>query len=130
MGLNKRFVEFGQPTGGVIFMPSTSINFMVCAIYMTTYYKVDVSLLWFIIAITLCTFVAIATPPVPGGAIAAYTIIFAQLGIPSKAVAIVVALDILFDFVSTAFDGAFLQLELIRQADENKMIDYDVLRNK
>ncbi len=129
MGVNKRFVEFGQPVGGVVFMPSTSINFIVCAIYMASYYKVEVSVLWFIIAIILCTFVAIATPPVPGGAIAAYTIIFTQLGIPSDAVAIVVALDIIFDFVATACDGAFLQLELIRQADENKMIKYDVLRN-
>ena len=81
------------------------------------------------IAILLCTFVAVATPPVPGGAIAAYTIIFAQLGIPSEAVAIVVALDFVFDFVATAGDGAFLQLELIRQADENKMLNYDVLRS-
>ena len=130
LGVNQRFVEFGQPVGGVIFMPSTSINFMVCAVYMATYYKVDVSLLWFLIAIVLCTFVAVATPPVPGGAIAAYTVIFAQLGIPAEALAIVVTMDILFDFVSTAFDGAFLQLELIRQADENKMLNYDVLRRK
>ena len=129
LGINNRFVEFGQPTGGVVFMPSTAINFMVCAIYMATYYKVNVSLLWFIIAIMICSFVAIATPPVPGGAIAAYTVIFSQLGIPSDAVAIVVALDIVFDLVSTAFDGAFLQLELIRQADENDMLDYEVLRN-
>ncbi len=129
MGVYKRFVDFGQPVGGVVFMPSTAINFMVCAIYMASYYKVNVSLLWFIIAIIVCTFVAIATPPVPGGAIAAYTIIFAQLGIPSEAVAIVVSLDILFDFIATAFDGSFLQLELIRQSEENKMLDYDVLRN-
>ena len=130
MGVNKRFVEFGQPTGGVIFMPSTAINFMVCAVYMATYYKVKVSILWFVIAIIICTFVAIATPPVPGGALAAYSVIFAQLGIPSEAVAIVVALDILFDFIATAFDGSFLQLELIRQADENKMLNYDILRKE
>lgn len=128
LGVNQRFVEFGQPTGGVIFMPSTAINFIVCAIYMATYYEVNVSILWFIIAILICSFVAIATPPVPGGAIAAYTVIFAQLGIPSEAVAIVVALDVVFDFIATAFDGAFLQLELIRQADENNMLDFDVLR--
>lgn len=130
LGIHKRFVDFGQPVGSVVFMPSTAINFMVCAIYMAAYYKVTVSLLWFIIAIVICTFVAIATPPVAGGAIAAYTIIFAQLGIPEEAVVIVVALDILFDFVATAFDGAFLQLELIRQAEGNKMLDYDVLRNE
>ena len=128
LGVNKRFVEFGQPTGGVVFMPSTAINFMVCAIYMAAYYEVNVSVLWFIIAVLICSFVAIATPPVPGGAIAAYTVIFAQLGIPSEAVAIVVALDILFDFIATAFDGAFLQLELIRQAEGNNMLNYNILR--
>ena len=130
MGVNKRFVDFGQPVGGVVFMPSTAMNFMVCAVYMASYYNVDVSILWFIIAIVICTFVAVATPPVPGGAIAAYTVIFSQLGIPSDAVAIVIALDILFDFIATAFDGAFLQLELIRQADENKMLNFDILRKE
>lgn len=128
LGVNRRFTDFGQPVGGVIFMPSTAINFMVCAVYMAAYYKVNVSLLWFIIAIILCTFVAVATPPVPGGAVAAYAVIFSQLGIPSEAVAIVVTLDILFDFIATAFDGAFLQLELIRQADENKMLNFNTLR--
>jgi Na+/H+-dicarboxylate symporter len=129
LGVNRRFVEFGQPVGGVVFMPSTAINFMVCAIYMTSYYNIKISVLWFVIAIIICTFVAVATPPVPGGAIAAYTIIFAQLGIPSEAVATVVMLDIIFDLVSTAFDGAFLQLELVRQADDNNMLDFDKLRN-
>lgn len=128
MGANKRFVEFGQPVGSVIFMPSTSINFMVFAVYMASYYDIKVSLLWIMIAVLVSTFVAIATPPVPGGAIAAYTIIFAQLGIPQSAVAIAISLDLFFDFIATAFDSSFLQLELIRQADLNKMLDYDILR--
>ncbi len=128
MGVYKRFVEFGQPTGGVVFMPSTAINFMACALYMASRYHVKVSILWFVIAILVCTFVAVATPPVPGGAVTAYAIIFSQLGIPDDAVALMLAMDILFDFAATAFDGAFLQLELLRQADENKMLDYDVLR--
>ncbi|MBQ5995048.1 MAG: cation:dicarboxylase symporter family transporter [Clostridia bacterium] len=128
MGVKKRFVDFGQPVGGVIFMPSTAINFLVCALYMATYYKVDVSLLWFVVAIILCSFVAVATPPVPGGAIAAYTIIFSQLGLPVEAVTTVVALDIVFDFIATAFDGVFLQLELVRQADKHAMLNVEKLR--
>ena len=130
MGVNKRFVEFGQPVGSVVFMPSTSITFMVIAVYMASYYKIKVSLLWLLIAVLVCSFVAIATPPVPGGALAAYTIIFAQLGIPQSAVAIVISLDIIFDFIATAFDSSFLQLELIRQADSNKMLNYEKLRKE
>ena len=127
LGVRKKFVDFGQPVGGVIFMPSTAINFLVCAIYMASYYDVEVSVLWFIIAVLICTFVAVATPPVPGGAIAAYTIIFSQLGIPAEAVTIVVTLDILFDIISTGFDGLFLQLELVRQAEKYNMLDKKTL---
>ena len=128
MGVYKRFVEFGQPTGGVVFMPATAINFMACTLYMAARYHVKVSLLWFVFAVLVCTFVAVATPPVPGGALTAYAIIFSQFGIPDDAVAIMLAMDILFDFAATAFDGAFLQLELLHQADENNMLDYEVLR--
>ncbi len=129
MGVTKRFVSFGQPVGSTVFMPTTSLSFMACAVYMAQRYEVEVSLLWIIIAIMLCTFVSIATPPVPGGAIAAYTVIFTQLGIPTVAVATIVAVDIIFDLFATAFDGAFMQLEVVMQAEKNKMIDYDILRN-
>ncbi len=128
MGVNNRFVEFGQPVGSTVFMPSTAINFIVCSIYMANYYDVHTSLTWLVIAVLLSSFVAIATPPVAGGAIAAYSIIFSQLGIPTDALAIVVAIDILFDFIATGFDGSFLQLELIKQADENNMLNVDILR--
>ena len=128
LGVNRRFVEFGQPVGTVVFMPSTAINFLICAVYMAYYYKVQVSLLWLIIAILLCSFVAVATPPVPGGAIAAYSVIFAQLGIPLSAVSVMISLDILFDFLCTGFDAAFLQLAMLRVADKTQMLNYDTLR--
>ncbi len=128
LGVNRRFVDFGQPVGTVVFMPSTAINFLICAVYMAYYYKIQVSPLWLVIAILLCSFVAVATPPVPGGAIAAYSVIFAQLGIPLSAVSVMISLDILFDFLCTAFDSVFLQLAMIRVADKTQMLNYDTLR--
>ena len=130
MGVKKRFVDFGQPTGSVIFMPSTAIGFVVCAIYMAYYYEMKISLSWIIISVFVCSFVAIATPPVPGGAIAAYSLIFTQLNIPAAGVAIMISLDVILDFISTAFDGSFLQLELIMQADSNNMLNHKILRKK
>ena len=128
MGINKKFVEFGQPAGSVVFMPTTSISFIACAVFMADYYKTDISVMWIIIAFIVCTFVSVATPPVAGGGMAAYSIIFTQLGLPLEAVAAVVSLDILFDLVATAFDSVFLQLELITQADKNNMLDHEKLR--
>ncbi len=127
-GINRRFAEFGQPMGSVVFMPSTAVNFLICAVYMAYYYKIQVSALWLVIAILLCAFVAVATPPVPGGAIAAYSVIFTQLGIPASGVAVMISMDIFFDFLDTAFDSVFLELAMIRVASKTDMIDYDVLR--
>lgn len=128
LGINSRLVEFGHPIGYVIFMPYTAINFLVCAFYMAHYYKIQVSALWLVIGVLLCAFVAIATPPVPGGAIAAYTVIFTQLGLPPQAVAIMISTDILFDFLATAFDSTILQLAMVRLADKTQMLDFDILR--
>jgi Na+/H+-dicarboxylate symporter len=128
LGINKRFVEFGHPTGAVIFMPSTAVNFLICAVYMAYYYKVRVSVLWLVIAVMLCAFVAIATPPVPGGAIAAYSVIFAQLGIPVQGIAIMISLDVIFDLISTAFDSVFLELAMVRVASKTNMLNRDILR--
>lgn len=128
LGVNRRLVEFGQPIGSVVFMPYTAVNFLICAFYMAYYYKVQVSVLWLIIGVFLCAFVAIATPPVPGGAIAAYSVIFTQLGLPPQAVAIMISTDILFDFLATAFDNTILQLAMIRLADKNQMLNYEILR--
>ena len=128
LGVNRRFVEFGQPVGTVVFMPSTAISFLICSVYMAYYYKIQVSLLWMVIAVLICSFVAVATPPVPGGAIAAYSVIFAQLGIPLSAVSIMISIDILFDFLCTAYDAAFLQLAMIRVADKTQMLNYETLR--
>ena len=128
LGINRKFAEFGHPVGSVVFMPSTAVNFLICAIYMAYYYKVSVSALWLMIAILLCAFVAVATPPVPGGALAAYSIIFAQLGIPVSGVAIMVSLDILFDFFDTAFDNSLLALSMVRIASKSDMLDRNQLR--
>ncbi|MBR0112405.1 MAG: cation:dicarboxylase symporter family transporter [Clostridia bacterium] len=127
-GVNRRFAEFGQPIGSVVFMPSTAVNFLICSVYLAYYYKIQVSALWLVIAVLLCAFVAVATPPVPGGAIAAYSIIFTQLGIPASGVAVMISLDILFDFLATAFDSAFLGLAMVRVASKTGMMNYDILR--
>ena len=97
---------------------------------MASYYDMSISIIWLVIAMAICTFVSIATPPVTGGAMAAYTIVFTQLGLPAEAVAIVVSLDILFDLIATAFDSVFLQLERLRQADKNNMLNYEKVRSE
>ena len=43
-------------------------------------------------------------------------------------VSIMISIDILFDFLCTAYDAAFLQLAMIRVADKTQMLNYETLR--
>ena len=74
--------------------------------------------------------VAIACPPIPGGGAAAYAMLYAQLGIPDAALALTLALDMLLDFVITAFSVVIIQYTLIDISAGMGMIDKNVLRNE
>jgi len=76
-------------------------------------FGVAVSPDWLVSAAFVSAMLAIATPPIPGGGVAAYTMLFARLGIPDDALAIVLTMDILFDFVRTAANMYNLPLALI-----------------
>lgn len=56
---------------------------------------------------------AIAVPPVPGAALTCYTILFMRLGIPTDAIAVVITLNVILEFVTTAVNIFCLQTELI-----------------
>ena len=71
---------------------------------------------------------AIATPPIPGGGLSCYTILFAQLGIPSAGIALVISIDLLMDAFLTACNLAFLQTELVLSAKKLNLLDEEKLR--
>jgi Na+/H+-dicarboxylate symporter len=75
----------------------------------------------------MSTLLAIATPPVPGGALTCYTVLFVQLGIPLEALTIAVALDVVADFIITSTDLTYFQMELIEITDQLGMLDKKML---
>ena len=91
-------------------------------------YGVHCSVTWIAIAVFISAVVAIATPPIPGGGTVAYSILFLQLGIPKEALAIALALDVLADFLITAFDVLVLPMTLIQIASKLGMIDIEIVR--
>ena len=97
--------------------------------YFASHYGLSCSLGWIVAAVFVSSVVAIAAPPIPGGAAAAYSMLFMQLGIPSDALALTLALDMILDFVITAFSVFILQLTLIDLSAGMGMIDKVILRN-
>ena len=57
----------------------------------------------------------------------AYSIIFAQMGIPAEAMAVALALDIITDFLITAFEMLLLPMSLINLGTSLGMVDREIL---
>ncbi len=127
LGIKPSLVSFGLPLGIVFYPPFCSIYFLIINFYMAECHGVQISLVWILICIFISTILAIASPPIPGGTLACYTVMFLQLGIPSEALAVALALDVLFDFMATALNMVLLELELSQQAVKLKMVDQSLL---
>ena len=128
LGVNNSVTSFGTPLGIVMFPPGTSIYFLLICIHAAEVYGVQCSIAWFLLAIFTVTILAIASPPIPGGTLTCYTIIFSQLGLPEEALVVALALDVLFDFLATGLNMFCLQLNLVIQAKKMGLLDTAVLR--
>ena len=128
LGIDKRVVNFGLPTGQVVFMPGAVVLFLSMCLAMAELYAVPVSVSWLITAAIVTSLLAIAAPPIPGGALSCYTVMFLQLGIPAEAVVVAIALNTVLEFVATMTNLSSLQMELVLLADGLDMLDKDILR--
>ena len=128
LGIDKKIVDIGVPLGQVVFMPGFSVLYFVMGICMAEIYGVEISPIWLVTALALAVVLAVATPPIPGGALACYTILLLQLEIPAQAIAVAVAINVILDFFATAVDLFCLEAELTELAGELKMLDMDKLR--
>ena len=128
LGIDKKIVNIGVPLGQVVFMPGFSILYFVMGICMAEIYGVKISPVWLITALIIAVVLAVATPPIPGGALACYTILLLQLEIPAQAIVIAVAINVILDFFATAVDLFCLEAELTELAGDLGMLDVEKIR--
>ena len=129
LGIDKRIVNFGVPLGQMAFFrPGYSMMFMVVALCIAEIYGVSIAPTWLLTAVIISLILALAAPPIPGGPITCFTMLFAQLNIPIEALPLIIALNVLMDFFGTAFNLLCLQTELVELAGDLNMLDYDKLR--
>lgn len=128
LGVSSNITSFGVPLGIVMFPPATAIYFNIICIHTAEVYQVECSLVWFVLAIFTATVLSIASPPIPGGTLTCYTIMFTQLGLPTEALVVALALDVLCDFFATGMNMFCLQTELVIQARGMGLLDEVRLR--
>ena len=89
--------------------------------------NIEITLPWVIIGGFTALLLSFAVPPVPGGAMMGFTVIFAQLGIPMEVMGIALAINAITDFPATACNVSSWQLTMIDVADSLKMLDKETL---
>jgi len=123
LGISDKLVDFGVPIGQVLYMPLGAIAFLLSALCIGEMYGVAITPMWLLIAVIVSGILAIATPPIPGGALSCYTILFLQLGIPTPGIALAISIDLVMGFLLTAINLYCLQAELTLLARGMDMLD-------
>jgi Na+/H+-dicarboxylate symporter len=130
LGIDKRLVEFGIPLGQVLFMPGFVALLFGMAVGFAEPCNIEITLPWLIIACFTSLLVSFAVPPVPGGAMMGFTVVFAQLGIPMDVMGVALAINAITDFPCTAVNVSGWQLTMIDVADSLHMLDKETLRKE
>lgn len=130
LGISGRIVHFAVPLGQVIFKTGGAVGFFVLALGLAEFYGVAMPLSWVVTGVLTAGLLAIAAPPVPGGSLTCYTVLLTQLGIPSEAVGLAVAGNVILDFFMTSCGIACLQSELMLAANRLGMLDRECLERE
>lgn len=129
LGIPQTLSHFAIPLGQVIFKPGVVVGFSSVCLCMGENYGISITPAWIVTMIIVVGLLSMAAPPIPGGALTCYTVMFTQLGIPVEAVALAVAINSLIDFVMTANNLTCLQIEAVAVSGKLGMLDRECLRN-
>ena len=128
LGIDSGYAEVALSIGLIMYMPISVIGTLIFVVYSANMYGISATFMWYVIAAVISVAMCIAVPPVPGVGILTYVVMFAQLGIPKKALIAAMVFDVLTTVVISAANQYMLQLELILSADRMAMLDHEVLK--
>ena len=129
LGIDKRLVDFGIPLGQVLFKMSEFAMFIPIVLTLAESYEISITPFWLLLAYITVWLISYAVPPVAGGAIMGFTVVFTQLGIPMEAMGIAIALNAITDFPLTAMNVTGWQLTMIDVADSLGALNKETLRS-
>ena len=128
LGISPTLTKFGIPLGQVMYMPMAAVEFLAISMILAQQFGVAITPLWIVTAVLISGIFAVAAPPIPGGSLSIWTMMFLQLDIPAEALAIAVGLSTLTDYIATAGNLACLQEELILCSAKTNNLDIERLK--
>ncbi|MBQ3281452.1 MAG: cation:dicarboxylase symporter family transporter [Eubacterium sp.] len=129
LGLGASYAPLAYNLGSILFRPGYCIVFTACSIFTASMYGVEVTLSWVAAAFLLSFILSVATPPVMGGTTVCFSILFSQLGLQSEALAAIISINALFEFMTVAVNNYCLQSQIVLLGHSIGELDIDKLRN-
>lgn len=129
LGVDKSVTDFGVPLGIVMHNPIAAFNNFLVVLFFSEVYGVECSIITFISALFCCSVLAVASPPISGGGLIVYTMLFMQFGIPLEGVAVISAIEAVTDYIITSTEMLCLFTGIVQAADKVEKLDCDVLRS-
>ena len=100
--IDEKLVDFWVPLSHAMFSPSVIPPLITAAFYAGSYYGKPISLMQILILYILVTQLSIASPKVPGGIMATFTLLLGQMGMPTDIVGLLMIANV---FIVNAMTG-------------------------
>ncbi len=127
LGIPENVYSFGLPLGIVTFKASSGLLYTMLALFFAEKYGSTESLTWVFVVFVVAAMIALATPPIPGGSVIAYTMLISILGLPEEALVICIAVDTILDFLVTGFDQFMIPFVLLNLSTRLGLTDREIL---
>ena len=128
LGLDADFAPMAYNLGGILFRPGYCIVFTACSLFTADLYGIEVTWVWLLAAFLLSFILSVATPPVVGGTTVCFSILFSQLGIKADALAVIISVNAVFEFLTVAVNNYCLQSQIALLGNRFGKLDHERLR--
>lgn len=128
-GVDIDYAAMGHNIGGLLFKPAYAILLITGTIMSSIQFGAQLGSSYFVMVFLLSFVLAMSLPTIPGAAVSGFTLMFTQLALPQEALAVVLTLNAILDFVTVAVNGFCLQSEIMIGANKTERIDLSKIEN-
>lgn len=129
IGVSRKIASFTIPLGATINMDGTSIMQGVAVVFAAQAYGIDLGINGYLTVIATATLASIGTAGIPSVGLVTLSMVFAAVGIPVEAIALIMGIDRILDMLRTAVNITGDAICTTIVADQNHDLDRNVFNN-
>lgn len=130
IGVSRKVSSFTIPLGATINMDGTSIMQGVAAIFAAQAYGIDLGIQGYLTVIATATLASIGTAGIPSVGLVTLSMVFAAVGLPVEAIALIMGIDRILDMLRTAVNITGDAVCTTIVAHQNKDLDREVFNRE